>query len=250
MNTSSHNNITTSYGIITYTLDEGVIKYLLICRKDSLGFIDFVRGKYPSDIEYVRRLIDEMTIDEKKLLLTQDFKKIWDYLWSNYTKNKDKHDYIMAEAKFTKITLGINIYDSYTNFKLDILIQESLSRWVTPEWGFPKGRKNYNEPDIRCALREFEEETGLPDTSVQIIYNMIPFDETFIGSNYKLYKHTYFIAKYTGSLVHKDFQKTEVSDMTWATYDECLKLIRCYNKERLDILEKVNTILHKFKLIY
>jgi 8-oxo-dGTP pyrophosphatase MutT (NUDIX family) len=30
-----------------------------------------------------------------------------------------------------------------------------------PEWEFPKGRKNKDESDIECALREFEEETGI-----------------------------------------------------------------------------------------
>ena len=28
------------------------------------------------------------------------------------------------------------------------------------EWGFPKGRRNFQEKDIVCGIREFEEETG------------------------------------------------------------------------------------------
>ena len=29
-----------------------------------------------------------------------------------------------------------------------------------PEWGFPKGRRNYKEKDLIVRIREFEEETG------------------------------------------------------------------------------------------
>ena len=36
---------------------------LLICRKDSLGYIDFLRGKYPLyDQKYIQALVDEMTL--------------------------------------------------------------------------------------------------------------------------------------------------------------------------------------------
>jgi len=49
---------------------DGVFKYLLICRKDSLGYIDFLRGKYPLYNEnYIQTLVDEMTVNEKKSLL-------------------------------------------------------------------------------------------------------------------------------------------------------------------------------------
>ena len=37
---------------------------------------------------------------------------------------------------------------------------KASTTWDTPEWGFPKGRRNYQENDLTCGLREFEEETG------------------------------------------------------------------------------------------
>ena len=66
--------------------------------------------------------------------------------------------------------------------------------WGEPEWGFPKGRRNYHEKDISCALREFEEETGYKRTDLSIMQNIQPVEEIFTGSNYKSYKHKYFIA--------------------------------------------------------
>ena len=36
----------TSYGVISFRKHENY-EYLMICRKDSLGYVDFIRGKYP-----------------------------------------------------------------------------------------------------------------------------------------------------------------------------------------------------------
>jgi hypothetical protein len=42
----------------------------MICRKKSLGYVDFLCGKYSlSSILHLMNLIDEMTVDEKKHLL-------------------------------------------------------------------------------------------------------------------------------------------------------------------------------------
>ena len=67
-----------SIGIIAITKVEGQFKYLLICRKDSLGYIDFLRGKYPLyDQKYIQNLVDEMTFQEKANLLKLPFKTLW-----------------------------------------------------------------------------------------------------------------------------------------------------------------------------
>ena len=37
----------TSYGVIAFRMNKQKIpEYLMICRKDTLGYIDFMRGKY------------------------------------------------------------------------------------------------------------------------------------------------------------------------------------------------------------
>jgi len=64
-----------SNGIIVYkdavnTNGPNDVRYLMIRRKDSLGFVEFIRGKYPVYNEcYVQRLVNEMTLDEKNKLL-------------------------------------------------------------------------------------------------------------------------------------------------------------------------------------
>ena len=57
----------TSVGVIAFRLSYyNTIEYLLICRKDTLGYIDFMRGKYNLfNKSQLQNLFDEMTINEK-----------------------------------------------------------------------------------------------------------------------------------------------------------------------------------------
>ena len=60
----------TSIGIIVFRKIEGQIEYLMIRRKETLGFIDFIRGKYSlNDKEYILNMIQQMTQYEKNILL-------------------------------------------------------------------------------------------------------------------------------------------------------------------------------------
>ena len=60
----------TSSGVICVHKESHLNKYLIICRKDTLGYVDFVRGKYPIyNKTYIQNLFNEMTIQEKHFLL-------------------------------------------------------------------------------------------------------------------------------------------------------------------------------------
>ena len=64
----------TSLGVVAIKKEKDVFKYLMICRKDSLGYIDFLRGKYPIyDESYISNLISEMTNIEKTKYIKQTF---------------------------------------------------------------------------------------------------------------------------------------------------------------------------------
>ena len=64
-------NPITSIGIIVFNNDGPKTEYLMIRRKDSLGYVDFMRGKYPLfNKRYLLNIINEMTIIEKNKLLT------------------------------------------------------------------------------------------------------------------------------------------------------------------------------------
>ena len=238
-----------SLGIIAFRLTDSGIQYLLICRKDSLGFIEFLRGKYPLyNKDYILNLIDEMTVAEKEMLLKNDFKVLWKHLWGDFIgvqyRNEERH----AHEKFTQIQRGIQMFDE-GNYDLGSLIAESKTNWKTPEWGFPKGRRNYQETDIKCAFREFNEETGYDKELLDLVSNVAPFEEIFMGSNFKTYKHKYYIAQYNGPDQATEFQKSEVSDMQWLSYNDAIQLIRPYNTEKIKMFSDINKTLEEYRLI-
>ena len=59
----------TSIGIIAFRYKNNNIEYLMIRRKDTLGFVDFIRGKYPiMDPDYIVGILNEMNEYENTLL--------------------------------------------------------------------------------------------------------------------------------------------------------------------------------------
>ena len=79
----------------------------MICRKDTLGYIDFLRGRYAlNNIEYISSLIDIMTNDEKKLLLIEDFENLWSQLWGSNVGIQYRGEETSAKEKFLKLQKG------------------------------------------------------------------------------------------------------------------------------------------------
>ena len=237
----------TSLGMVAFN-KSNCLKYLLICRKDSLGYVEFMRGKYPLyNQEYIQNIINEMTVQEKANLLTKNFTVLWKELWGDYYGGQYRSEEKTAVEKFYQLKEGIHLFND-DFFNLEKLIQKSNTSWTEPEWGFPKGRRNYNENDLAGALREFGEETGIPKNKVHVVKNFIPFEEIFTGSNFKSYKHKYFIA-HTKCNDLTNYQKSEVSKIKWMTLEEASKAIRPYNLERIDLLKDIDTVLNKYSLI-
>ena len=103
---------------------------------------------------------------------------------------------------------------------------------------------------MTCGLREWEEETGIDKKYLDIVKNIIPFNEVFVGSNYKSYLHKYFLGIIkNGEIDLSRYQNSEVSDMTWASLDECEAKFRPYNREKYEIVKNINNILDKYSLI-
>ena len=248
----------TSYGIILCRPSNKGIQFLMIRRKDSFGYIDFIRGKYsPYNIEQLQHTINEMSVIEKNQIITEPFNKLWAMMWGNTSsENQFRSEESISVKKFELITNGV--YINNVNYTLRDLVEKSDTSWTETEWEFPKGRRNPQERDLDCGLREFEEETGYPQNSIAIVENILPYEEIFIGSNHKSYKHKYFLAymsQYNNQekddmINLQNYQRSEVSKLEWKTFDECLKSIRPYNLEKKKIITNINNLLQQYKLYY
>jgi ADP-ribose pyrophosphatase YjhB (NUDIX family) len=229
------------------------IQYLLICRKDTLGYIDFIRGKYSIyNKNYIINMIKQMTNTEKQNLCLYDFDTLWKNIWGDTLNNQYKTEEIVSREKHKTLLNGVKNKSEY--YTLQSLIEESnqYQCWDEPEWGFPKGRRNNQETDYDCAIREFSEETGYSTESLVYIQNILPFEEIFTGSNYKSYKHKYFLMymNYENSIITQgSFQTSEVSKVEWKNYDESISVFRPYNLEKIRILSNVHKGLNKVKII-
>lgn len=242
----------TSIGLIAFRYHNNEIQYLMICRKDTLGYIDFMRGKYSIfNKDYIINMLKQMTNEEKERLKTWSFEELWIGIWGTKTiSSQYKSEESISYEKFSALRNGINNKNSF--YDLSSMIEESnqFSLWFEPEWGFPKGRRNFQEKDFDCALREFNEETGYLIKTVTTIQNIYPFEEIFTGSNYKSYKHKYYLAfmKDVNTRVMDKYERSEVSKMEWKSYSDCINAIRPYNLEKLRMLSNINHTLKTLRM--
>lgn len=238
----------TSYGVVLFKSTNNCIQYLMIRRKDSFGYIDFLRGKYsPYNINQIQGMINEMSHEEKNKISSEPFDVLWKQMWGDASKSQYKSEEYASVKKFELIRSGVMANEE--NVTLTDLINQSTTSWCETEWEFPKGRRDPKEKDLDCALREFEEETGISQTKITVVENVLPFEEIFIGTNHKSYKHKYFLAYMNdNNATLSNFQKNEVSKLDWKTIDECLESIRPYNLEKKKLISNVNKILQEYRL--
>ena len=224
-----------STGIIIFKKEDNIIKYLLVRRKDTLGFVEFMRGKYNlENVAYINKLFEIMTFDERNMIVHYNFDYLWNKLWMKQDNKQYHNEYDSSKKKFNILKEGI--YNKNVLVSLKTLHSTNKLLWYEPEWGFPKGRRNLKETNLECAIREFEEETGI--------------SELFSGSNNIRYKHIYYVAIANENINNifkidkSNFnQVSEISNIKWHSYKECMNIIRTYNIEKKNVLEKLHKIL-------
>jgi 8-oxo-dGTP pyrophosphatase MutT (NUDIX family) len=227
----------------------------MIRRKFTLGFMDFILGKYSiNNLEYIYRIFNEMTIQEKLRIMSETFDKLWfsiDYNCFDFKNNelpddfrkKIENDYLNSKRKYLLIKNGyINKNNQYIN--LYQIIKNSRYNWLEQEWEFPKGKRKMNESNLDAAIREFTEETNFPEDNLDIILSDQPIIEKYCGSNTKKYKHIYFIGRANKYIDYKsreftENQSIEISSICWMTYSEAMRAIRPYQIEKKMALTQV-----------
>jgi 8-oxo-dGTP pyrophosphatase MutT (NUDIX family) len=226
------------------------IKFLLVRRRHSLGFAEFIRGKYVvGNINGIRTLIKQMVPEEIEMLRNNSFEQLWEYFWgsNNALEILNKKDFHDSKDKFTKLKSKISV-----ECDLDWYLDTVTPDYFLPEWGFPKGRKKKEEKcekgekkvesDLSCALREFCEETGLSDSDINIL-NMKPIKEELLGTNGVKYRHIYFLAEMKSEtpplIINSEKEHSEIGDIGFFSFDNSLELLRDYHIKKKLILQRI-----------
>jgi 8-oxo-dGTP pyrophosphatase MutT (NUDIX family) len=234
-----------SFGIICYKIENKELKYLMIQRKDSIAFMEFIRGKYEiNNIDYIKQLLNNMVLSERNMIINSKFDDIWNYVWQQTDINKNNKEFINSKIKFTMLNDSNFLKNYITSIK---------GVFAEREYGFAKGRRKMRESDIDCAIREFYEETRIKKEEIQILEHIMPFEEIFFGTNGVMYKHVYYVAK----LINDDLevkvdencleQIREIRAIKWYNSNEVISHIKSYYVERIELFKFANKKILEFE---
>ena len=218
-------------------------RMLMVQRKDTMGYVDFLRGRYSSDSEekekQISRFIKEMIPSEIEDLKTLTFEELWDKLWVNHSCKCYRNEFENAKNKFNELDIHK-------------VLNGIECTWLYTEFGIPKGRKNMRETNKQCAIREFCEETGYKLEDIELI-DTNPVEEVFMGTNGIMYKHVYYIATVKDKSGPPIIDETnnnqigEIKSVMWLTKSQCLSLVRVYDTEKKKIINNVFDLYEKLK---
>ena len=202
------------------------IKFLMVQRKHSLSYIEFLRGRYNEhDLEKIKSIFELMSKKEVAEIKLNNFETLWNNLWNETAKSKS----------FLK-EMSTSIH-KFNILKKNKIIDNFESKFENPEWEFPKGRRNKFENNNNCANREFIEETNL---SNYIQFDRInPVEEVFRGTNNIKYKNIYYFGSSEEEELSYSFDNYEIGNIGWFTLDEVLLLLRPYNKTKLNLINQI-----------
>jgi ADP-ribose pyrophosphatase YjhB (NUDIX family) len=217
------------------------IKFLMIRRKHTLGFLEFIRGRYNIDnIDGIIFLFKQMTIKEIDMIKNLSFNNLWNEMWGEKKyKTIYQTEYNLSKDKLDKLRTENGEY-----LNLDFYINNVVPTWDCPEWGFPKGRRNFKEIDIDCAVREFKEETGYDNNDFNLLNEIDFMEENFIGTNGINYKHIYYLGNSITNKIpiidlENESQNCEIGDIGYFTYEEAIKKIRPYHTDRKKLITNI-----------
>lgn len=259
-------NAITSYGIICYRIRPGTVtpEYVMVQRKDSMSYVEFLRGKYRiGDRTYLCKLLSNMTRVERTRLATCTFHALWQAFWMVDNPRNYEKDYNNSLSLFERLRVGFNMNmhngDALVHVSLATLLADTEGNASPcadgPEWGFPKGRRNVDESDLGCAIREFREETGIDVNRHVTVYATVrPFEETFVGSNKVFYRHVYYLAQLCkvatdagtyDAPAHDAHalttsQQREIGAIAWCDATRVKLRIREENASRIDVFNRVH----------
>ncbi|XP_034705037.1 mRNA-decapping enzyme subunit 2 [Vitis riparia] len=119
-----------------------------------------------------------------------------------------------------------DIFKDFTSYKVRvpvtgaIILDETFERcllvkgWKGTSWSFPRGKKNKDEEDHMCAIREVQEETGF---DVSKLLNQDEYIEEIFGQQRV---RLYIIAGVKDDTAFAPLTKKEISEISWHRLDD------------------------------
>ena len=230
-----------SFGICAIKYVANKPYYLLVRRRDSLSYVEFLRGKFKMDkVDYIYLLINGMTIEERSRLLVKPFEKLWSDLWNGQNTRQFRTEFENARRNFEHLkTIGDKEGRTLAKY-----IETATGTFTDAEWGFPKGRRALKESEKDCALREFKEETGILAKYIHILDEPSLIEE-YLGTNNIPYKQTYFVACCKPTITatihpHNHIMKREIGDIGWFTFEDAMARIRVSNVQKRAVMTELH----------
>ena len=95
----------TNLGVKAFRNNNGTVEYLMIRRKETLGYIDFMRGKYQlNNKEYIKNMLKQMSNTEKENIINYSFDELWKEIWGDEGyNNKYKMEETSSKDKFNSL---------------------------------------------------------------------------------------------------------------------------------------------------
>ncbi len=225
------------------------LTFLMISRKHSLGYVEFIRGRYRPDktdqVIYLFKQMMEKEIEKIKKSLTMD--DGFEYLWRDFWGNKHDNPYLSKDRSISFSRYNMLKYTGVDGPEIDLkyIVSAIKVDYDTEEWGFPKGRRNKIETVEECAIREFKEESGYTDDDIEIIHEIEPLTELFTGTNGIEYRHIYYVAELISGKPPQnnitESQINEVGNIQFMNFENAIHYIRDYHVPRKQVLESVFT---------
>lgn len=258
--------VKTSYGVALCRKNikkNNEVEILLIKKRYSYAFFSFVFGMYKkSETKYLKKLFDNMSFSEKIDILGMQFSNMWYRIWLNNPEKRfnirDIYEIEDDKKKIKDADIYRIFFKKKTKFEKNFMTDmgKKLRNYIYNSnntelmWEIPKGNKNENETDIDCAMREFFEETSIPDTKYQIYHNIPPIIET-IEDNDVIYKNIYYVARPLTDIEprinFKNFnQISEVEHIKWVSINE-IKFMNLHKETHERLINLYKTIIKKFK---
>lgn len=237
------------------------IMFLMVSRKFSLGFVEFIRGRYETnDTMSIINLFEQMNQDEIDFIKKNEYDDILYLFLNRYDEEKNivinrtyegryADEYCDAKIKFNILKYEYNSEKYNIDWNLYFYTNNIKPKWSKSEWGFPKGRREKrNEENISCACREFEEETGYGKQDYSILNKIEPIEELLTGTNNIPYKHIYYLSIDKSSNLDylNNYDKHEIGEIKWLTFDEAILHIRQYHISKKNILTKIYLFVMNF----